>query len=55
MLNLNLRSKSAIFNKKVKLGDFMDLDISSKSLSVFSALDSDIRIKIIQLLSHHNM
>lgn len=55
MLNLNLRSKSAIFNKKVKLGDFMDLDISSKSLSVFSALDSDIRIKIIQLLSHHKM
>lgn len=33
----------------------MDLDISSKSLKVFSALDSDIRIKIIQLLSHHKM
>lgn len=33
----------------------MDLDISSKSLEVFSALDSDIRIKIIQLLSHHKM
>lgn len=33
----------------------MDLDIFSKSLEVFSALDSDIRIKIIQLLSHHKM
>lgn len=33
----------------------MDLDISSKSLEVFSALDSGIRIKIIQLLSHHKM
>ncbi len=29
----------------------MDLDISKDSLAVFAALDSDVRIRIIQLLS----
>ncbi len=33
----------------------MDLDISSKSLSVFAALDSDVRLKIIRLLSKKKM
>lgn len=33
----------------------MDIDVSKKSLPVFSALDSEVRIKIINLLSKHKM
>ncbi|MBA1393740.1 ArsR family transcriptional regulator, partial [Lactobacillus sp. XV13L] len=33
----------------------MDLDISAKSLAVFTALDSDVRLKIIQLLAQKKM
>lgn len=33
----------------------MDLDISNKSIPVFAALDSKVRIRIIQLLSEKKM